>query len=1117
MATVLVVSAVLGFYYYRFREQLDILHTRNFRLLATMSSQIEDSIAGYVSAIDSIVQTDCADDVDPEGFLNEQTSIYPYHPAVDRCKTPAGRCFQIERDADHFTWMLMEAHRRAAPPPRTPPCKVLTEAHGKVNLSDDFGYFMPNDGFAGPFDLVLIATRTGDVIYQPPNAQIHLTNIQPLFGGAGLTNSEPSPDAAALAAGAAAGKKESKGSDKDTAANKTKSPNISQTTAAFETARQTSSLTSVELAGLTYEMYTQPVRLNSIGPLELAEKDWVLCALVRPRSLYVQALRIPYPVLLPVIGVVGILFLALPWIRIRLLSRYERILRSDVAFGILSAVVGAVLALAIPIYIFVNYEFRTRTKEQLAAISQRIESSFTGELKEMISYLRTADACLKNGRGCGQETDRPSRHRWTRKLILPSDPKGYAFTSVLFWTGQQKGRQVYKWSPFENSTPFLDLSTRLFFRRFTEEPPSRLDGLNFYLQGDLAPTTGTSQVIVGVEANQTPNPLAKDDPIHGAFLVAQARSLFRTVLPPGFGFCLVDSTTGLVEFHSDYRRNQNENLFYETDTNPKLRSAVFSGSGLVDTDYNGRRHLMLVDRIPNLENSSLVLIVYTDKLFYETLAAQTVIAAASLYGMYMAIVGLLVALTWMACRPVRLIELIWPRHEQMHRYACVALILSVFSLGMLAWIAFAPPPHLIYGTVLLSVMAAFLTLVRLSRSASWEMTLGALAGMAFSGVAWGALGWKTALGIAVFTAGALCLFRKSSAWKVSPLHHHWLLPLYTTTVFLGILATSVMPAAAFFRFAFRMETTLFLKYGQRRIGNQILERQRNMHWLRSAARLGSHLGVWDAVKDDTPGLYHFPFFQTRLQLVTNPEGKLEREPPLPLHLDTILKQLNPPVNSIASDVQAIITPNQNDEESMWLDAEPGHVSYRTKSVYGSIYRLDTTLLEDQVPNNAALWLAFSVLGGFYFMGLRSGLRRIFCLDWKMPKYSLPQSLPERITGNYVVLIRPSGGHSLDNRQDFTWLDFAKLGAAGSFDSTFPSGQSFPAAVVAVRNFDYALNDEELNQKKLQLIERIVYEHGMRIVLVSRIDPFQHLAGAVAIQTASPEPDQDASHKVPGAG
>ena len=189
LATVLVVSAVLGFYYYRFREQLDILHTRNFRLLATMSSQIEDSIAGYVSAIDSIVQTDCADDVDPEGFLNEQTSIYPYHPAVDRCKTPAGRCFQIERDADHFTWMLMEAHRRAAPPPRTPPCKVLTEAHGKVNLSDDFGYFMPNDGFAGPFDLVLIATRTGDVIYQPPNAQIHLTNIQPLFGGAGLTNS----------------------------------------------------------------------------------------------------------------------------------------------------------------------------------------------------------------------------------------------------------------------------------------------------------------------------------------------------------------------------------------------------------------------------------------------------------------------------------------------------------------------------------------------------------------------------------------------------------------------------------------------------------------------------------------------------------------------------------------------------------------------------------------------------------------------------------------------------------------------------------------------------------------------------------------------------------------
>src|SRR6185437_1644203 len=99
---------------------------------------------------------------------------------------------------------------------------------------------------------VVIADSEGNVIYQPPHAQLHISNVKMLFA------------------------------PKDGAKSSTNR---------FDELRRTSSLTSVDVGGKEYDLYSQPVRLSSIKSEEWenVKGDWVLCGLAEPRESYKQA------------------------------------------------------------------------------------------------------------------------------------------------------------------------------------------------------------------------------------------------------------------------------------------------------------------------------------------------------------------------------------------------------------------------------------------------------------------------------------------------------------------------------------------------------------------------------------------------------------------------------------------------------------------------------------------------------------------------------------------------------------------------------------------------------------------------------------------------------------
>lgn len=1107
IVTVAAVALLFLAYYLRFNAALDRIQVRNLRLLAVMSSQVEAAIGGYISVVKSLANNPCPELVkDKAQYIDEQTSLYSL-PAgePDDCKPGTGRCVEFQQDLEGVSWMRLkipeDAKKIAAPsgstvslPKSSAPCATSASrtaaVRAGVNLSSEFEYFMPADEFGDRFDLVLIANDDGDIVYQTPYTQLHVANLKSLF------------DASSQNARAGAGA--------------SKSQNATQV---FDDLRKTSTLTQVKLGGINYDLYSQPIRLSSWSS-EL-KGPWVLCAFSRPSTSYKEALRISYSVLLGLFDLLILAFLALPWIRVRFLGRYERIRRRDVVFAVGAMFFGLVFALALPVYIDSVLSFQQQAEEQVSELAKRIQNDFTAEMQQIIDYAAAAD---------GQLRAMTNRTRYDETTILKSHlpdgaqnpgfvPTGaYPFVDLVFWV-DQAGEEVYKWSAYEEVSPFVNVSANQFYLHFKYERPYLLKGRPFYLGSLLAPTTGTYKAIVGMSSEwldngSTPPGLAPRRTVPGAppsgrkidgvFLVAQPRSLFRTVVSSGFAFCIVDSRNGDVLFHSDTRRNRNENLFHETDDNEALKGAVLVRHGMVEVNYRGRRDLAYVATLGGIEASPLALVVFADRAYYETTAAEIATVAISLYLVYFVILTCILASIWFFMRPVRLIELIWPQSESAWRYLSASIVAGVFTGVLAAWCAIGEPAEVAWGAVFLGSLGATIVLFLLSPTLEpiEVMIRVAAAGTAFAVITAAAFGWQHRWSIPALTftlAAVSCVVVWFFAFRVRPKPHRMeLLSIYAVMAILINAAVSVAPAVVAYRVAYCYETTLLLKYAQNHIAREIVNRQNDMAWMMTSGRFDDKvLEKWQAVGDKQTGFYQYPFYETTIRL-NQPDSPIAEPDLMSSDLDRLIAHLHTSLNTIAIRMGAIaradlpISPGTLDSRGLgnWRltrDNSGVEVVYSTHD--GRKMEIASRLPAMGMAQNMPLWITVALIGALGFLGVRSGIRRIFVMDWRIPEPFDPIPIPSPLDGDYIALTQPAPpAETLSGRTDLLWIDFADLAVSGRRPEILAAAGSLPAQPVGIRNFDYALHDIDLNLWKLDLLERLVISRGMHVVLLTTADP-----------------------------
>ena len=1088
LVTLAVLGAVFGVYYLHVRSQAANFDNRNLRRLATISRQIESTVRGYADAVRSAYKNGPAVQLNLSQFLSDQTDlILEEDPPPDRGTGTTSDLALGVTDGklilDYYPtrgpsepqprWLQLSLHPvDGANFSRTGPIRVYTR------LGELMARFVPHDPVADPFDVIALADDQGRVLYQSAFSEVRLDNLSRLFPGPPAP--APSP------------------------AGQSPSPPVSSRalSESWDDVLAMSGFREMQIVGGRYKVYTQPVTFNLDPNSRL--RPWVVCGLVRPERFTSQTWALSYFWLIGLAFLVAIVVLSLPILK--LAGRGAGMLRSDTP--IIAAAIFLIPAFTalFTAYLYQHASNVKLTDAALESLAQAVDRHFTDESRKIVAqidYLTHRLGNLPN-----PYADERSILSNNAGALFSIQESPYTNFDMISWT-DELGHQQVKWSRARDITALLSLEQDPVYRRFRGERGALLDpkprkgsapgqsqesASEFTFVPLTTPTTGESVAVFGRRLDKTIQ--VGQHRLTAAFMVCTPESLFHPVLPPGFGFAIVDDSGNIVFSHSPLL-NQRENLFQETDNDKKTQSAISSPSEPFNVQYKGRLHRMYVRPLQEIHLSPrLALAVYKDGIYDETLDAEIAGMAATLYGEYvfllLAALGVFRLFLWSRVR-IWFRGKVWPADERKPEYA--AIFLALAPLAVLSFLSLFLLPFLLqilllpFEALLLAALALFIAGRILSRGA-----------------------------------------RPSRFQQLQGLRNRLasrpLAEVVTLACAALILDASVLPAGAFFRMAHLHETFNSLLVGQRKIADALEHRYdpretSRLQWVDPAVR-ESILNPSDTAKNLSPYLYHRTYLGSRLRLIDDkpqprPPEDFGRKARRALFASTswIVDAAHPRFNRIAMEEPGDWTNLRADPYLYWglpaddlqseapADHFPDGGIVMHKRAYGNDPKRMLKIWSELPPlvdwrqwlgapfAASVAWSALGLLGLFF--GLRWLLGRVFQIDLRLPLETFIDAVPAAVSRHTILLRSPwqtSDGLEAIDGADI--LDFARLASAGLItpDRSYVAPG---AAVIAIRNFEFGLGDPAVDLARLTLLEALVYSARGIVVVASSIDPLVHFS------------------------
>lgn len=664
------VAAVYFFWYVP--RQREYFASRNFRVLALTSDQIQKTIEAFPGVLRIAAQS-----VESETLPSERAPLQQrvrkameLIPALMLTTDPTVETFPDIRSQPgtsnrlNGSWLELEYRSYAGTNTNR-----LVIIQAKCDLSRIA--LVPQE-----FDGLLVAQGTGEMVFQRLPVGLSVQKLN-------------SPD-------------------KD-------GPNASGT----NLVRSATALMTAPLAGEAYKFFVQPLQLAlAMQPTEA--NNWLVCGLVRAGRFNSESLEVSYFFLILCIFMVLFAVLSLVFPRVGFAGPREPLRRRTVfllAAGTLGGVaVLTILLLDVMIYPFMGTHF-DRASEHLAGM---IRANFHKEIKEWHRLIVEFDALRKTSfPGTNVLTQ-----ALTRREITDAISNSPVRFDMIFWTGED-GMQTDKWAVRRTATTLIDVRTRAYVQDALEDRNTvrayRERGANqFWIEPIYSLSTGENSAVLAI---RTSNGVAA--------IEGKLQSLLRPVLPTGHGFCVV-TEDGQVLFHSEVRRNLRENLFEECDDSTRLHSAVISRtSQQFNLSYLGRTHNFFVTPIENLP---WTLVVFRDRQLLS--AANFELVLVSLFLLLLCFVAplamgiLVLGVPWLLRsaigRPApisALLRWLWPDPGRWKVYLGIGVFNLLLALLLVSLVTFLLPDRGSSGWAwyasgcavagaAVGVLAAFLLLTR---------------------------------------------------------------------------------------------------------------------------------------------------------------------------------------------------------------------------------------------------------------------------------------------------------------------------------------------------------------------------------------------------------------------
>lgn len=1065
------ILGLAAFYYYRSTSNATYLTQRNLRQLARMARALESQVNGFDSVLRNLLHT-------PEGSEP---------PGVE----------QVKERADLVP--NFELLRVTPPPPAGGPARQ--EPAMRVDLGGPFLAFSyakevaveaRSDlaALARPvlmselFDHLFLAQQDGRVLLEAPESGLRLGELP---GTAAKKEGEAPP----------AGR--------------------------VSTARE------VEVAGQSFRMFLQPVRLRLAPPGEEgAATEWVVGGLVDDQRFRNDSLALDSTELLALILLLVAIVLAWPFLKVWAMGPGERVEVRDVLFMGFSLVTAAGLVSLCLVDLGYYPALRRAVDRQLTGVSDRLAESFGREVDAALQELHALSVEYTTEASSSRRTDPTREERPDLRVDLLSGVKArsvkgrgsedadtaapstryrpgtfYPHLEMAFWADRQ-GDQRAKWTVRESLTPLISVAEREYFRRvvddrlWTRERPSARGGreaVRYYLEPIRSQTTGELLTALSIPCPGKPG--------WAAVMITRPVSLDRPLLPPGFGFAVL-APDGRALYHIRPESSMEENFFDETAGDDLLRAVVAARvRDHMDARYLGRDYRLFVSP---LAGTPFTLVVFADKEFPRTINFETILVAWLLFMAFILVQLVLFAgLYWL--RPASRFSWAWPDREHRFKYPLLIVVLSIFAAELLRHAVAYAPKLLLPGVFLIPVQAMGLGLVVLTcglrpwdrrRRLGWGLLAGATGLQVVAGLAlrYGSYGIGVFVGpvVVALIAGALVyVCDRTLSWV--PGKPPTTGKLYMGTILFTTVVLGMLPASLFFRATYFDQLKLLVKVGQLRVVDGM--EQRALRNADRAARAGDTGGGWLGPPGAPLDMAVDPFFHTCVEEGGGPWicGAASEPDLAGLHpsrggtevLATIGDYL-PLYTQVSVATRKLSGTGASDAAWRWRVTEAKDLLLETGPDFNSpSYRVFSVVPTGLArPGGLLWWLGAVVAFGVLVVLVRFMSCKVFLLDFDPPPgVPLERLLPAGVSpaGERLLAVYPPLGDpdSLLARRDLWPVDLERERLRGA-PAPVPAAEDKP--VVCVQSFSPALDDPDWSRRLVEWLEGLAADRRRGIVLLS---------------------------------
>jgi hypothetical protein len=1175
VAFLLAMLAVLGGYYYLYYKQnAASLAARNFRILATLGHQVKKVVEGQGKVLAGLDRIQELDGKTMEQTLEQAPGLLGFSPKFhelhadgpdhEQCRAVPGIC-QTLAPAPEGESQRLHLHFKGAG--RTLhawlPLDELLEPLFLPRLASEA--FDPS---RRAFDTLLLADENGQWIYLPGHEGLPAMSV-PHLDALLDTVRPPLPAGEGKNAGAASASR-------------------------LQAAMGSSQRFDVEVAGRGFALFVQPVPMPFLGVRIAGEKDhppkkWLLCGLLSHEEITSQGLAVTPSYLAAAVALLLLALFSWPLLKFKLLGERQRVRLVDLLMAALCSLLGISLVTLLLIDSYHHHQLERHSDRQVRALASRMAMNLEREVRSAYCQLEALESAAAASSLVTLESAAPASNvksnaakpdqqpmewaeKWDQQWAVKSKAEPYPYWTE-FALVDGAGEQRRKWTRGGLHSFRINVTSRSYFRSALNhiglwQLPAwdrrraaasgeaadcvpRDDPGKFRLESVVSMIRGAREAVLSKPAAK---PLNED--LDGRYRVATLAlpmlSTIDPVVPFGFAFIVVadDETRNNVLFHSHPERNLSENLFDETDGDPRLRSAVRARhSAIMDLRYEGqafRASLVPVRGLP------WTVVALQARGPVETANLLGVLTATVLLLLYVGAFALVLSAVALV-RPGYRAGWLWPARERANDYLRLILVYA------LLWVAFTLAALLLPGggqlvavAWLLPLLALVLGHFQLTRRrwrgprkvfivASGLLLLGVVLGVLLVPLEAGPV-LRDAAVLAVLAA-AFLVYAHPRGWvRLTRRVHMPISRAYPAVGALLLMLTAVLPTVCLFKTAQAIQTDGFIKHGQLELARD-LER-RHARAAEAAAREpggGRVLPASQALAIDprqlAPGVirdgghlaspadrsldfYGQVFFGTQLA-PPRAEGKGDRVSEAEIW-PRLLGLLLPAYSNYAAEIRDLLHDETTGGDWRWervgdqLRLQISGLGGSAGAGYALVSQLPpTSPLAAGRPGAAgrgAVAVAVGTLFAILLLGLLWGLaifvsRHLFLVDLFEPLWSGREGeMPAMVGSNVFLISRQRKWRVREDDRSFFRLDLKQLEEEppGWASRILGVLSSVHDRNVLLAGFEHRVLEPAFNDQKLALLEDLVKDRT--VVVLSTVSPtvlFVRPEGGAVAPAASP--------------